>query len=115
MHAGDESPHLREVWEEARARVYGLDAVRVRQPHNTHTQHACNCFRDKKRSPLGLTIVPAAQGYIDAGPYALLVLTTAYPCLRPCPRPHACPFLRPCWTCPCCFLRSRVPQLHKLQ
>eukprot|EP00955_Chlamydomonas_euryale_P060937 357859-Chlamydomonas_euryale.AAC.8 len=32
-------------------------------------------FRDKNMSPLGSTISPAAQGHIDAGPYALLVPT----------------------------------------
>eukprot|EP00955_Chlamydomonas_euryale_P035838 350252-Chlamydomonas_euryale.AAC.1 len=31
--------------------------------------------RDKKRSPPGSTTSPAAQGYIDAGPHALLVPT----------------------------------------
>eukprot|EP00955_Chlamydomonas_euryale_P069907 360622-Chlamydomonas_euryale.AAC.13 len=37
-------------------------------------------YRDKKRSPPDSTTSPAAQGYIDAGPYASLVPTVSAPC-----------------------------------
>eukprot|EP00955_Chlamydomonas_euryale_P045275 353108-Chlamydomonas_euryale.AAC.7 len=61
----------------------------VKSAATSRRRHAClfnDLFRDKKRSPSRSTTSPAAQGYIDAGPHALLVPTASVLC--PCPLGH---------------------------